>query len=136
MYAANGAGLAGPQINLPERIFVVDPPFADFKKVFINPRIVSYYGDDYIMDEGCLSIPGLEAPVVRKRDIRVDYYDENWEFHSESFSGLKSRVLQHEYDHLEGVLWIDRVDPIVGMKLIKDLKKITQRDVDISYPYI
>lgn len=136
MYAARGAGLAAPQINLSERIFVVDLPSVGFKKVFINPKIIQYSGNDLVMDEGCLSLPGLEASIVRKRDIEIEYYDENWKLHTEIFSDIKSRVIQHEYDHLDGVLWIDRIDPAVGIRFLEDLRKIINKEVEVTYPII
>lgn len=136
MYNAGGAGLAGPQINIPERIFVVDPPYVDFKRVFINPTILTLSGKSMFMDEGCLSIPNLEGKVVRPGTVEIEWYDEKWEYHKETFEGIKARVIQHEYDHLDGVLWLDRIDPALGMKLINDLQNITQRNVEVSYPFI
>jgi len=136
MYNAKGAGLAAPQINLEKRIFVVDPPYVDFKRVFINPKILRTFGKENILEEGCLSIPGLDGPIVRKSDVEIEWYDENWKYHKEEFSGIKSRVIQHEYDHLEGTLWLDRIDPALGIRLIHGLIKIEKRDVNISYPFI
>jgi len=136
MYNADGAGLAGPQIGLPARIFVIDLPDQEWKGIFINPLILSYNGEDTIMEEGCLSLPGLTAPVVRKDKISIEYYDENWKYHQETYQGIRSRVIQHEYDHLEGVLWIDRVDPTIGVKLIESLRMITNREIEVPYPTI
>jgi peptide deformylase len=136
MYNAAGAGLAGPQIGIQNRIFVIDLPDQEWKGVFINPLILSYTGEDTVMEEGCLSLPGISGPVVRKDKIGIEYYDENWNYHQETYQGIRSRVIQHEYDHLEGVLWIDRVDPGVGIKLLESLKMITNKQVEVTYPII
>jgi len=136
MYNAKGAGLAGPQINLSERIFVVDPPYVDFKRVFINPTILTYSGKAMAMSEGCLSVPNIEGEVVRASTIWIEWYDEKWEYHKEEFEGIKSRVIQHEYDHLDGILWMDRIDPGQGIKLIKNLKNISERNIEVTYPFI
>lgn len=137
MYNADGAGLAGPQINLPERIFVIDLPDQEWKQVFINPNItVNYYSEKVRMAEGCLSLPGISAPIVRPDEIKIEYYDENWDYYVETYRGIRSRVIQHEYDHLEGVLWIDKVDPAIGMKFLEDLRKINNKEVKVKYPII
>ena len=138
MYNAGGAGLAGPQISIGQRIFVVDVPFKDFKGVFINPQIKEYFGKDLKLEEGCLSLPQLNADIIRPAGIEIEWYDENWEHHVEKMEGMKSRVIQHEYDHLEGTLWIDKVDPALGMHMLQPLRDITYRTIDFSvgYPYI
>ena len=120
MYAASGVGLAAPQVGKPQRIFVIDAaPFADdeshdpseqkvladFKKVFINPTILSETGATWPFNEGCLSIPNVREEVLRRSEIRIEYQDENFKKHIESFDGLIARVIQHEYDHIEGVLF-------------------------------
>ena len=122
MYNASGVGLAAPQIGLPIRLFLVDTtPFAEddvltkeeqdtlngFKRVFINAEIVEEEGDDWAFNEGCLSIPDVREDVFRKPNITVEYLDENFKSHKESFDGLIARVVQHEYDHIEGVLFTD-----------------------------
>ena len=133
MYNADGAGLAAPQINISERIFVIDLPDQEWKQVFINPIIETSEGEREIMEEGCLSLPSIGAPIVRDGEITIHYYDENWKFHAERYRGIRCRVIQHEYDHLDGVLWLDHVDPALGMKMIPHLKAIQDREVETSY---
>jgi peptide deformylase len=118
MYAASGVGLAAPQIGLSKRIFVVDAEAMDeetmkgFKKVFINPVILEETGEEWGYEEGCLSIPNIREEVYRQQNIRIQYFDENWTAHDETFSGLAARVIQHEYDHLEGVLFTDHLSTL------------------------
>lgn len=120
MYNAEGIGLAAPQIGLSIRLFVIDleiladddPQFKGFKKVFINPQIVEYGEEMESCDEGCLSIPGVNESVKRPTKIRIQYLDENFEPHDEVYENFKARAIQHEYDHLEGKVFIDRISPI------------------------
>ena len=121
MYAASGVGLAAPQINKSLRLFIIDTsPFKDeespdhviCKKVFINPRILSSSGDSWAFNEGCLSIPDVREDVNRLSDITIEYYDEKFNKITEDFSGLNARVILHEYDHIEGVLFIDKITPL------------------------
>lgn len=150
MYAANGVGLAAPQIGLPIRLFVVDAsPFAqdpeedddpkeleqlkDFKKVFINPIIEEETGAEWPFKEGCLSIPEIREEVKRKPDIVISYYDENWELKEESYSGFAARVIQHEYDHVEGILFTDRLHPLRRNLLRGRLDDIAKGKVDVDY---
>lgn len=120
MYNAEGIGLAAPQIGLSIRLFVIDleilaeddPQFKGFKKVFINPQIVEYGDEMESCDEGCLSVPGVSESVKRPTKIRIQYLDENLEAHDEVYENYKARVIQHEYDHLEGKVFIDRISPI------------------------
>ena len=118
MYESNGVGLAAPQIGLSIRLFIVDgSPFdeeevKDFKQVFINPVIKEENGDPWKFNEGCLSIPGVREDVVRKKEILIHYYDENWKSHKKKFDGLAARIVQHEYDHIEGILFTDRISPL------------------------
>ena len=127
MYNASGVGLAGPQVGLALRIFVVDAsPFAededldaaerkqlgDFKKVFINPTIDSEDGSEWAFNEGCLSIPDIREDVSRKPDITITYQDEHLNTHTESYSGLAARIIPHEYDHIEGILFTDKLSPL------------------------
>ena len=121
MYAASGVGLAAPQINKSLRLFIIDTsPFKDeespdhvnCKKVFINPRILSSSGDSWAFNEGCLSIPDIREDVSRLSDITIEYYDEKFNKITEDFSGLNARVILHEYDHIEGVLFIDKITPL------------------------
>ncbi len=119
MYNAKGVGLAAPQVGLPIRIFVVDgtamdgmleddpTPMVGWKKIFINPVKLDEHGEEWGYDEGCLSIPDVIEEIYRKEHVHLRYYDENWVLHEETFGGLQARVIQHEYDHLEGVLFTD-----------------------------
>ena len=150
MYASSGVGLAGPQIGKSERIFIVDAsPFAepeegekmtenrrilkDFKKVFINPIIEDETGDMWPFSEGCLSIPGIREDVERKSIVKISYYDENWNFHEESFTGIAARIIQHEYDHIEGVLFTDHLKPLKRRLLKRKLDDISKGKVDVDY---
>lgn len=134
MYNAEGAGLAAPQIGVNKKVFVIDIKSENFKKVFINPIINYESGEYYIMNEGCLSLPGLEGSVVRKGTIDITYYDENWNLHNEEYDGLLARVIQHEYDHLDGILWVDKIGADQGFQLIPELRKIKNREIKVSYP--
>jgi len=137
MYNAKGAGLAAPQIGQLFRIFIVDPPFVDFKRVFINPTILEYSKETSVLEEGCLSIPGLQAPIERPISIKIEWYDEKWKKNTEEFSGLKAKVIQHEYDHLEGVLWLDRASSKFTIPMITALKHCQMRKVNnVDYPYV
>ena len=149
MYLAKGVGLAAPQIGKSIRLFIVDgAPFADeegeepdpkavgiesFKKVFINPIIEEQSGDVWAFQEGCLSIPKIRENVHRKETILVSYFDENWLFHEERFDGYAARIIQHEYDHLEGVLFIDKLAPLKKKLLAKRLGNIVLGLVDVDY---
>ncbi len=141
MYAAEGVGLAAPQVNKSIRLFVIDAsPFADkfpelleFKKVFINPYIVEYAGKEEVVDEGCLSIPNVREYVPRKTEILIEYYDENWVFHEEQYSGTAARIIQHEYDHIEGVLFVERINNLRKAIIRRKLHEITKGEVDVDY---
>lgn len=149
MYQAKGVGLAAPQVGLNIRLFIVDgAPFADeegdepdpravgmetFKKVFINPVIEEESGEVWAFQEGCLSIPKIRENVHRKSDILLSYYDENWVFHEERFSGYAARIIQHEYDHIEGVLFTDRLNPLKKKLVQKKLKQIAEGLVSTDY---
>ena len=127
MYNAEGVGLAAPQIGLLIRLFVVDlsplgkdePSLVGFRRVFINAKIIERNGDEELMEEGCLSIPGIHEEVFRKNHIRIQYLDPEGTAHNEVFTGYTARVLQHEYDHLEGKLFIDRL-PVVKRTIVKN----------------
>lgn len=141
MYNADGVGLAAPQIGLKDRILVIDlspladdePSFKDFKKVFINAHIVERDGEVVDMDEGCLSIPNIHEKVPRESRIRIQYLDENLQPHDEVFEGYKARVIQHEYDHLEGMLFVDRISGIRKQMIRSKLNKMLKGDVNCSY---
>ena len=141
MYAASGVGLAAPQIGLGIRLFVVDAkPFADeekelehFKRVFINAQMLDENGNEWKFNEGCLSIPGIREDIMRKKIIRIRYQDENFEAHEEIFDGLAARVIQHEYDHIEGILFVDKLSPLKKQLLKGKLRDITIGKVDVDY---
>lgn len=117
MYATEGVGLAAPQIGKDIRLFVVDgTPFAeddetakDFKKVFINPEIYEVSEEEILLNEGCLSVPGIHEDVYRPETIRINYLDENFVEHDEELTGWPARIVQHEYDHLDGIVFTDRL---------------------------
>lgn len=150
MYAASGVGLAGPQIGISKRIFIVDgSPFAepdenkeiddellalkDFKKVFINPIIEKESGELWSFSEGCLSIPGIREEVERKSAIKISYYDENWNLKEESYDGIAARIIQHEYDHIEGILFTDHLNPLKRRLLKRKLEEISKGKVEVNY---
>ena len=134
MYNANGAGLAAPQIGLQQRIFVIDLPDQEWKKVFINPVITEYFGDDVLMEEGCLSIPSIQGVVSRKDEIVIEYYDEDWIYNKENYRGIKSRVIQHEHDHLEGQIWIDKTTYQPSLHTITVLQECKSKTIKTDYP--
>ena len=144
MYATHGVGLAAPQVNLPIRLMVMDatpyseedPAAKDFKRVLINPKIVEESGEEWTFNEGCLSIPDIREDVVRKPSIRIQYYDEDWQFHDEVYNGVMGRIIQHEYDHLEGVLFVDRISSIRKMLLKRKLADISKGEIDVDFKMI
>ena len=144
MYKSDGLGLAAPQIGKSIRIFVIDgspiaedePELADFKKVFINADITEKHGEFELINEGCLSIPNLREEVNRESHIRIKYYDENWEFHDEVYNGYKARVIQHEYDHLDGILFTDKVSPLKKRLIKSKLTAISKGKFDVDYKTI
>ena len=148
MYNAHGVGLAAPQIGLPIRLFLVDAsPFADdedmspeekkqlegFKKAFINPKITKETGEEWNFNEGCLSIPDIREDVSRKDTIQITYLDENFKEHKESYNGLLARVIQHEYDHIEGVLFTDKLSSLKKRLLKGRLSNISKGKVSVEY---
>jgi len=142
MYAANGVGLAAPQIGLPIRLFVVDAsPFSEdeeelnnFKKVFINPIIKEESGEKWDFNEGCLSIPDIRENVSRHSNLKISYYDEDFNFHEDAtFGGLAARVIQHEYDHIQGKLFTDRINPLRKTMLKGRLDAIAKGAVKVDY---
>jgi len=144
MYFSSGVGLAAPQINRQIRLFVIDAsPYAEdipeangFKRVFINAKIVEERGEEWAYNEGCLSIPDIREDVMRKAETHLTYYDENFEFHDEWFSGIIARVIQHEYDHLEGVLFVDKIYPLRKIMIKRKLQDITKGITDAKYKMI
>lgn len=149
MYEASGVGLAAPQIGKSIRLFIVDgSPFAEdedeeedpravgmegFKKVFINPIIEEESGEEWGFNEGCLSIPKIREEVFRKEKILITYYDENWELKEETYDGYAARIIQHEYDHIEGVLFTDHLSSLKKRLLMKKLQNISKGIVDVDY---
>ena len=148
MYNAFGVGLAAPQIGLPIRIFLVDTsPFSEdedlseeeqqalsvFKRVFINAKILKEEGDEWAFNEGCLSIPDVREDVFRKPKITIEYLDENFKSHKESFDGLIARVIQHEYDHIEGVLFTDKLSSLKKRLIKGRLTNISKGKIDVDY---
>lgn len=141
MYAAYGVGIAAPQIGLPIRLFVIDgEPYAEddpvmdgFKKVFINPEIIEEAGKSWDYNEGCLSIPDIREDINRKEQITIVYFDENWVEHEETYTGLAARVIQHEYDHIEGILFTDKLSPLKKALLKGKLDDISKGNIDIDY---
>ena len=148
MYEASGIGLAAPQIGRPIRLFLVDAsPFEDdedlseeerislanFKKVFINAQIVDEVGDEWAFNEGCLSIPEVREDVFRQPDIVIEYQDENFKKHKDIFSGMAARIIQHEYDHIEGILFTDKLSPLKKRLIKGKLANISKGKVDIDY---
>ncbi len=149
MYNAKGVGLAAPQIGLNLRIFVVDgrpfnegedmeerdkdPSLIDFKKVFINAEILEEDGDDWGFEEGCLSIPDVREDVYRPEFLTIRYFDEDWNEHTEEYEGLAARIIQHEYDHVDGILFTDHLNPVKKRMLKNKLAKITKGRVDVDY---
>ena len=144
MYATSGVGLAAPQVNLPIRLIVMDatayaeedPQAKDFKRVLINPEIIEEEGEEWVFNEGCLSVPDIREDVIRKPNIRIQYYDENWKFHDEKYNSVMGRIIQHEYDHLEGILFVDRVSNIRKMLLKRRLLDISKGNIDVKYKMI
>ncbi len=141
MYKAGGVGLAAPQVGKSIRLFVIDanpyadeePELKDFKKVFINARILEESGNEYSFNEGCLSFPGLREDIRRQPNIKLSYQDEDFNDYEEVFSGIKARIIQHEYDHIEGILMVDRITPLKKTLLRKKLQNISKGNVSVDY---
>ena len=141
MYFSDGVGLAAPQVGKSVRLFVIDgssmeeddPKLKDFKKVFINPKIVENTGKEWAFSEGCLSLPQIREDVFRQEKVHIQYYDEDFNFHDETYDGIAARVIQHEYDHLDGVLFIDHLAPLKKKLLKGKLNAITKLKVDVKY---
>lgn len=139
MYEASGIGLAAPQIGKSIRMFVVDGSpleeegMENFKKVFINPEIVWEEGDKWNFEEGCLSIPGIREEISRHSKLRINYLDEHFVEHEEEFDGMKARIIQHEYDHIDGVLFTDYLSPFKKRVLKGKLNNISKGKCDADY---
>ena len=141
---SEGVGLAAPQVNKSIRLFIVDgnpfypdyPDGKDFKQVFINAEIIEFFGEDTTFKEGCLSVPNIFEEVVRKDKIRIRYQDENFTEHEEVLEGIRSRIVQHEYDHLEGHVHVDRIAPLRKTLLSGKLRNISEGKCDVDYRMI
>lgn len=141
MYYADGVGLAAPQVGKSVRVIVIDgnafaendPSMEGFKVTLINAKMISQEGEEWAFQEGCLSVPGIHEDVYRPSKIRIQYYDENWQFHDEEFDGKKARIIQHEYDHLEGNLFVDKI-PFLRKRLLNGkLNAISKGKAEAAY---
>lgn len=149
MYNAKGVGLAAPQVGLNLRIFVVDgrpfnegedmeerdkdPSLIDFKQVFINAEILDEKGKEWAFEEGCLSIPDIREDIYRPEFVTINFFDENWVEYTKTYEGLAARIIQHEYDHIDGILFTDHLNPVKKRMLKNKLAKITKGIVDVDY---
>jgi len=141
MYNADGVGLAAPQIGLDIRLFVIDleplaeeePKYHGFKKVFINAEILERKGEIITLQEGCLSIPGINESVSREESILIKYFDENFVEHTEEYSDFFARCIQHEYDHIEGKLFVDKISGIRKQLIKSKLTNMIKGRVNCSY---
>jgi len=142
MEKAEGVGLAAPQIGKSIRLIVIDasevedendPDIKDFKIVLINPKIMEEEGEEWEFNEGCLSLPDIREEVIRKPRIRLEYYDRDFNFHNEYFDGIRARIIQHEIDHLEGILFTDRISPLKKRLLNGKLNAISRGNTDVTY---
>lgn len=141
MEHASGVGLAAPQIGKAIRLFIIDSRLMmeegeehlGIKEVFINAKMIDESGDEWAFEEGCLSIPFIREDVYRKDKIKIEYYNQNFEKQVKEFDGLTARVIQHEYDHIEGILFVDYLKPLKKRLLQKKLKKISEGKLDVPY---
>ncbi|AUC78107.1 peptide deformylase [Nonlabens sp. MB-3u-79] len=148
MYNASGVGLAAPQVGLPIRLFLVDTtPFADdseltkeeseqlvgFKKAFINAEIIEENGEEWAFNEGCLSIPNVREDVYRQEEVVIRYLDENFEGQTDTYQGLIARVIQHEYDHIEGILFTDKISSLKKRLIKGRLSNISKGKTNVDY---
>lgn len=146
MYSASGVGLAAPQIGKSIRLFIVDAsPFADdeddpeaqkvkdFIEVFINAEIIEQEGEEWAFQEGCLSIPNIREDVNRESKIKIRYFNRDWELQEKEFDGYAARIIQHEYDHIEGILFTDLLNPLKRRMLKGKLQDISKGNVDVKY---
>lgn len=144
MASSKGVGLAAPQVGKSIRVFLVDariygdeyPDLKDFKRVFINARIVEKWGDEVLETEGCLSIPHIHEDVYRNNFIRMEYVDDDFQPQVEVFSGMAARIIQHEYDHLDGVLFTDKLSPLKKRLLKGKLRDISTGRISVDYKMI
>jgi peptide deformylase len=149
MYNSNGVGLAAPQVNVPVRLFVMDseqifrnqeedekdeyPDAPGYKAVFINAHIVTLKGEEWSYNEGCLSIPKIREDVYRNEEITLEFVDENFQPHTRTFNGLTARIILHEYDHIEGRLFIDHIKPLKRKLMKRKLDDISKGKIKVDY---
>ncbi len=139
MYHAQGIGLAAPQIGKSLRVFIADASalededLKDFKKAFINPEMLEEFGEEYAFEEGCLSIPHIRENVIRPEKIRLRYYDEEFKEHEEEFDGMKARIIQHEYDHINGILFTDHLSAFKKRVIKSKLLNISKGKINVDY---
>lgn len=141
MYQSEGVGLAAPQVGLPIRLFVVDaspmaeeyPELANKKMTFINPEIIDFSDEEVILEEGCLSLPGIHERVSRSESITITYLDEQFVEHTDTFSGFFARIVQHEYDHLEGHVFTDSISPLRRTMIAGKLAGISKGKARCNY---
>ena len=141
MYESSGVGLAAPQINRSIKLFLIDTtPFIEedeedkaIKKTFINAIILEEEGDEWTFNEGCLSIPEIREDIQRKSIITIKYQDENFDWHTDTFDGLTARIIQHEYDHIEGILFTDKISPLRKKMIKRKLENISKGNIEVSY---
>lgn len=149
MYGSNGVGLAAPQVNIPIRLFVMDskqifdnqdedekdeyPDAPGYKGVFINAHVVALNGKEWSYNEGCLSIPKIREDVNRNEEVTIEFEDENFETHIKTFNGISARIILHEYDHIEGKLFIDYIKPLKRKLMKRKLDDITKGKIKVDY---
>jgi len=142
MYNAKGVGLAAPQIGLLIRLFIIDTDqlepeddeeYEGIKRIFINPVITEFNGEPYAYNEGCLSIPTIREDVMRPEQIQISYYDQDFNKHTEEFDSINARVIQHEYDHLDGILFTDKLMPLKKRLLKTKLEAISKGKISVDY---
>lgn len=144
MYISSGVGLAAPQVNKSIRLFMVDatpfaeeyPEAADFTKVFINPYILEETGEEWSFNEGCLSVPNVREDIIRKPKITIEYHDRDFNLIEEQYEGVIARIIQHEYDHIEGRIFVDLVNPLRKLLLKRKLNDISTGNIDVDYKMI
>lgn len=152
MYNSKGVGLAAPQVNRDIRLFVMDsiqiiesldedelkeyPGDKGYKGVFINANVLSLNGDDWAYNEGCLSIPKIREDVYRKEEVTIEFFDEQFQPHTKTFNGITARVILHEYDHIEGKLFIDYLKPLKKRLLKRKLSDISKGNISVDYRMI
>ncbi|MBL7703329.1 MAG: peptide deformylase [Ferruginibacter sp.] len=149
MYNSNGVGLAAPQINTPIRLFVMDseqifenqeedekgeyPDEPGFKGVFINARVIALNGKEWAYNEGCLSIPKIREDIMRNEELTIEFEDENFKQHTKTFNGITARIILHEYDHIEGKLFIDYLKPLKRKLMKRKLDDISRGKIKVDY---